>query len=128
MKDLSSIIMAATGLLDNKLGNPLTSKFKENKSRRKYGKDNGAKFKSKADGLQSKSGQMNKGCFIYDGLHWAKDCPKYEAPNAIVDDGSKEGSNSDLIKVNLLQLMNAIHVEETLLTRTSDSFGGGGLL
>ena len=40
----------------------------------------------------------------------------------------REGSNLDLIRVNLLQLLNAIRVEETIPTRMSDSFGGGGLL
>ena len=42
-----------------------------------------------------KNGQKNEGCFIYDGPHKAKDCPKRETLNAIVDDGSREGSDSD---------------------------------
>ena len=47
VKDLSSAIAAADGLLDYKLGNPSTSEFMENKSGGKNGKDNGAKFRPK---------------------------------------------------------------------------------
>ena len=115
-------------MLNYKLGDPSTSEFKENKSREKNEKNNGSNFKPKADDLHSKTGQTNNGCFIYDGSHWAKDCPKREALNAIVDDGSKEGSTSKIIKDNPLQLLNAVCIEDTLLTKTSASFGGGGLL
>ena len=87
---MSSTIPAANGLLDYKLGSPSTSEFKENKSGGKNEKDNGSKFKPNADDSQSKTGQINKGCFIYDGLHRANDCPKRKGLNAIVDDGSRE--------------------------------------
>ena len=128
VKDLPSTIVVADGLLDYKLGNPSTSEFKENKSGGKNGKDNGSKFQPKADDSQSKTGQTNKGCFICDEPHRAKDCPKREALNAIVDDGSRKVSNSDIISVNPLQLLNAVLVEETIPTRTSNSSGGGDLL
>ena len=49
VKDLFSTIIATDGLLDYKLGNPLTSEFKENKSGGKNGKENDSKFKSKAN-------------------------------------------------------------------------------
>ena len=98
-------------MLDYELGNPLTSEFSEKKSEWKNGKDNGLK----ADDSQSTTGQKNKGCFICDGLHRAKDCPKREALNAMVTNGSREGSNSDTTRVNPLQLLNAIHVEKTTL-------------
>ena len=120
MNDLSFAIAAPDGLLDYKLGNLSTSKFKENKSEGKNENDNGAKFKPKADDSQSKTNQTNKGCFICDGQYRAKDTPKHEALNAIVDDES----GKDIIRVNPLQLLNAIRVENTLPTRTSDSFGG----
>ncbi|XP_057512871.1 inositol transporter 4-like [Actinidia eriantha] len=90
VKDLSSALAVADGLLDYTLGNPSTLEFKENKSRGKNEKDNGSKFKPKADDSHSKTGQTNKYYFICDGPHRAKDCPKHEALNAIVDDGSRE--------------------------------------
>ena len=40
---------AANGSLDYKLGNPLTSEFKESKSGEKNGKYNGLKFKPNAN-------------------------------------------------------------------------------
>ena len=45
VKDMSSTMAAADGLLDYKLGNPSTSEFKENKFGGKIEKDNGSKFK-----------------------------------------------------------------------------------
>ena len=110
------------------MGNPSTSEFKENKFGEKNGKDNDAKFKPKADDSQSKTSQMKKGCLICDRPHRAKDCPKCEALNAIVDDGRREGSNSKIIRVNPLELLNAICVEETIPTRTLAFSGGCGLL
>ncbi|GFY94453.1 hypothetical protein Acr_09g0008990 [Actinidia rufa] len=92
VKDLSSVIAAADGLLDYKLGNPFFSEFSENKSGWKNGKDNGSKFKPKADDSHNKNGQKNKGYFICDGPHQAKDCPKRETLNAIVTDGSMEAN------------------------------------
>ena len=111
VKNLSAIAVT-NGLLDYKLGKPSTlesnktfeqkgkdkkgdKKGSENKSGWKNGKDNSSKFKLKANDSQNKNSQENKGCFIYDGPHKAKDCPKRETLNAIVDDGSREGSDSD---------------------------------
>ena len=128
VKSLSSVIAAAYGLLDYKLGNPSTSEFNKNKSGRKNGKDNGLKFKPKVNDSQSKNGQKNMGCFICDGPHRVNDCPKREMLNAIVADGSREGSDSDITRVNPLQLLNAIRVEVTLPTRTSTFSSRGGLL
>ncbi|GFY87400.1 hypothetical protein Acr_05g0010390 [Actinidia rufa] len=108
-------------LVEYKLGNPSTSESRktskqkgkdkkldkkgmEYKSGWKNGKDNGSKFKSKADDSQSKNDQKNKGCFICDGPRRAKDSPKHETLNAIVVDGSREGSDSDITRVNPLQL------------------------
>ena len=76
VKDMSSSITATDGLLDYKLGNPSTSEFKENKSEGKNWKDNGAKFKPKADDSLSKIGQTNKGCFICDGPHGQRIVPR----------------------------------------------------
>ena len=67
VNDLSYAIVAADGLLDYKLGNPLTSEFKENKSGGKNEKDNGSKFKPKANDSHSKIGQTNKCCLFVTG-------------------------------------------------------------
>ncbi|GFZ03283.1 hypothetical protein Acr_15g0018910 [Actinidia rufa] len=53
VKDLSSTLAAADGLLDYKLGNLSTLEFKENKSGEKNEKDSGSKFKPKANDSHS---------------------------------------------------------------------------
>ena len=93
---------------------------------KKNGKYNSWKFKLKEENSQSKTDQTNNGCFICDRPHRAKNCPNCEA--TIVDNKSRKRSNSTIIRVNPLQLLNAICVEKTILTRRSASSGGCGLL
>ena len=95
VKDMSSIIVVADGFLDYKLGNPSTTEFKNNKSRGKNRKDNCTKFKQKTDDSQCKTIQTNKGCFICDGLHRAKDCPKHEVLDTIVDVTPRNSAYAD---------------------------------
>ena len=53
------------------------------------------------------------GCYIYDGSHRARDCPKKEKLNAIiVEDGENNGAEVP-IRANPFQLLNVIRVEET---------------
>ena len=53
------------------------------------------------------------GCYICDGPHRARDCPKKEKLNAImVEDGENDGAEVP-IRANPLQLLNAIRAEVT---------------
>ena len=52
------------------------------------------------------------GCFIYNGPHQAKDCPKREKLSALVTTNDKgEFDSKTPPRVNLLQLLNVIHGE-----------------
>ena len=52
------------------------------------------------------------GCFICNGPHQAKDCPKREKPSALVTVDDKASTDSDSpFRVNPLQMLNAISGE-----------------
>ena len=118
---------AADGLLDYKLSKEPTTetskskkKGKEKTGEKKSGfkkKKEGSKYKHKGDSSQTNGGKSNKGCFICDGPHRAKDCPKREKLNAMVaEDGKGESDSEGPTRVNPLQLLNAIHVDKAPTT------------
>ncbi|CAL5371561.1 unnamed protein product [Camellia sinensis] len=127
VKDLPSAMAAADGLLDYKLSKEPTTetskskkkgkeKTGEKKSGFRKGKE-GSKYKHKGDSSQTNGGKSNKGCFICDGPHRAKDCPKREKLNAMVaEDGKGESDSEGPTRVNPLQLLNAIHVDKAPTT------------
>lgn len=95
VKDLSSTIVVVEGLVDFKLSfnsskntnnvNPEKKKERTSKEGKKKGCD-GSK-KSQNDGNnQSKGGSSNttKGCYICNGPHLMRDCPKKERLNDMV--------------------------------------------
>ncbi|RVW62237.1 hypothetical protein CK203_064477 [Vitis vinifera] len=45
-------------------------------------------------------------CFLCDGPHWARDCPKRKALNAMIEENEQEGQGD--AKVGSLQLLNAL--------------------
>lgn len=126
VKDLPSAIAAADGLTDFKLtsksnSSESSSSKSKDKNKKKADKkagskkwDKGQKFKPWTDDKQKDKGNSSKGCFICEGPHRAKDCPKREKLNAIsVDDGKDAESDSDdNIRVNPLQLLNVIHTDK----------------
>lgn len=126
VKDLQSAMAAADGLADFKLTNksnfsePSSSKSKDKnkkKDEKKAGSkkwDKGQKSKSVDDDKRQDKGNFSKGCFICQGPHRAKDCPKREKLNAIcLDDGNNGDPDSDShIRVNPLQLLNVIHADK----------------
>ena len=90
------------------------------KSESKTSKTSGGKGWKKHDtqakvGERAISSQATKpsGCYIYDGPHRARDCPKKKKLNAIiVEDGENNGSEAPA-RANPLRLLNAIRVEAT---------------
>lgn len=109
VKDLAATVAATDGLLDYKLSKDSvleTSKSKkkgrekngEKKASFKKGKDK-SKYKQKGESSshsQNDGGKSNKRCFICDGPHRAKDCPKQKKLNVIVaeDDWGDTGDDS----------------------------------
>ena len=72
--------------------------------------DTQAKVRERATSSQASS---PSGCYIYNGPHRARDCPKKEKFNAIiVEDGENNGSEVPT-RVNPLQLLNAIQAKAT---------------
>lgn len=60
---------------------------------------------------------MQSGCFICNGPLWARDCPKKEIISALMTEKSQKedsGSKKASIRLNPLQLLNAICSEELL--------------
>lgn len=124
LKDLPSAMAAMDGLLNYKLSQASTSESKSSKHKRKDKRNDkqtsgfkkvkaGYKSKQKGEESQNKREKSNFGCFICDGPHHAKDCPKREKLNAIVTKNDKDGSDSDgPTRVNPLQLLNTIHSDK----------------
>ena len=90
------------------------------KSESKTSETSGGKGWKKSD-TQSKVGERAtslqatrpSGCYICDGPHQARDCPRKEKFNAII---AKEGENRGSkvpMRANPLQLLNAIQAEAT---------------
>ena len=122
MKDLPSAIAAANGLVDFKFAKSSpdaesSSKAKE-KGKKKV-KDPKLRENKEGDGKGESStseGQSKgsfAGCFICNGPHRARDCPKREKISALrasVGNGESRSSHDHTqVRVNPLQLLNAIH-------------------
>jgi hypothetical protein len=121
VKDLSSAIAAADSLIDFKSttreGYTSTSfkskgRNKEERTRKKFG--GGAsrataaeKGKAKFMGAQGKSTKPNFTCFICDGPHFARECPKREKLNAIRAGDSDEGEGV-VTHVNPMRVINCL--------------------
>ena len=53
------------------------------------------------------------GCYIYDGPHRPRDCPKKEKLNAIMAEDGEDNGAEVPIRANPFQLLNAIRAEVT---------------
>jgi len=127
VKDLSSVIDVADSLIDFKSttreGYTSTSfkskgRNKEERTRKKFG--GGAsrataaeKGKAKFMGAQGKGTKPNFTCFICDGPHFARECPKREKLNAIRAGDSDEGEG-------VVTHVNPMHVINCLVVKSGD--------
>ncbi|RVW86104.1 hypothetical protein CK203_037993 [Vitis vinifera] len=79
------------------------------------------KQRPKWQGWQSKDKQKEftpkTNCFLCDGSHWARDCPKRKALNAMIEEKEQEGD----AKVGSLQLLNALKAK--MMPKTPQSKG-----
>ncbi|KAH7569670.1 hypothetical protein JRO89_XS06G0237200 [Xanthoceras sorbifolium] len=120
VKDISSAMAAAEGLVDFHLGGSTSSASDKGKSvEGKFGKNKDWKKKA-ADGRKEKEVEAkgkkpmqskNSGCFICSGPHRARDCPMKKRVSALVSQ-EVETSDSDVnvVRANCIQLLNIIRV------------------
>ena len=128
--DLPTAMAAADCLVDYKMGSTINTTGKSKTEAGKKGKAEGKpSFNKKAGWKGTKKGAAETkpvetttnfvqqttrlvGCFIYNGPHRAKDCPKREKLSALVTADDKASTDSDSpSRVNPLQLLNAISGE-----------------
>ena len=133
VKNLPSAIAAADGLLDFKYISSSSSSAEKKKTGdgKKYNKGNKDRYngskKNKDQGESSKqksSESSNKpkntsGCFICNGPHRARDCPKKEKINAFVSETSQEDAGNDIDAVSsrmapLQLLLNVLTVDKPM--------------
>ena len=80
---------------------------------KKNGNNESSFFEGSQQAQSSKPGTTKpKGCFICDGPHMAKNCPKKEKVNAIVLEESGSRPVEEMGRVNPLQLLNVIQKQE----------------
>jgi hypothetical protein len=123
VRDFPSAMATVDGVVDfqqNKEGGEKQKPKLKDKGPKKLG--NGKpKFKGKADYkgkdkvVDKQPNKTNLGCFICNGPHRARDCPKKEKLNALVAEESHEGAGGETqARVNPLQVwLNALKSESS---------------
>ena len=118
IKDLPTAMAAADGLVDYRVAGSSSEKKKGNNSKKsKTGGKDGKKFEgqNRKDGAKKGGGdssnKKNKGCFLCDGPHYARDCPKKEKLGALCAEDEAEPSEAPT-RMNPLQLLNALLTEK----------------
>ena len=136
-RDLPAAIAAADGLVDFRFVNASSEskkskKGKKGQSSRDAGKKNNGQSKTKQGNPE---GKKSSGCFICDGPHRARECPKREKLNALVKETEGESSKvseaeAAAARMNPLQLLNntEVEVEEELACILRGEFYQGGLM
>ena len=128
VKDLPSAVAAADSLVDYKQAG--SGDAERGKNSGKNHKDEGRfKKKDKGNGAgDAKDGKYapregDKGCFICDGPHYARNCPRKEKVNALrVEEQNEENdgeSEGPMVRANILRLV---------VLRTEKSVEGDGLM
>ena len=127
VRDLSVVIVVASCLVDYKMGGTISTtqkakpegakkaKYKEKTSKKsgwkkQKGKEVAITENPERNGKAMQRPTRSSGCFICNGPHKARDCPKREKLTALVSREDEEDSYSDgPSRVNPLQLLNVIH-------------------
>ncbi|WKA05087.1 hypothetical protein VitviT2T_023072 [Vitis vinifera] len=127
VRDLPTVMAAADYLVDYKMGGAVSTTQRPRSEGGKKAKNEGKTKKSDWKKHNKKPAEGGKpvekttkvvqqttrmtGCFICNGPHRAKDCPKREKLSALVTADDKGDSHPDTPRVNPLQLLNVIHGE-----------------
>ena len=128
VQDLPSAMAAADCLSDYRVTSSSTptqkgkghNKESNRKLDGKTSKSGGKGWKNPQD-MQAKVGEKGtssqttrlSGCFICDGPHRARDCPKKEKLNALMADDGEDSGAEVPTRANPLQLLNAMRAEST---------------
>ena len=129
MCDLPIVVSVANALVDYKFSKPSKDEEKhkskdkgkdkqkndgKKKDKQKKNWDNKSKGESSTSQPSKEQPKLNAGCFIYNGPHRAKDCPKREKLNAMVaENGGGQSDEKVPSKMNPLQLLNALRARDT---------------
>ncbi|KAL5775969.1 hypothetical protein ACOSP7_013526 [Xanthoceras sorbifolium] len=121
VKDIPTAMAAAEGLVDFRISSSTPNVDKKKSVDDKKGKNKD--WKKRADGKKKKGNEsfmgkdqnQNKsttqGCFICNGPHRARDCPKKEKLNALMNQDVGDSDCAGPSRVNPLQLLNTISAE-----------------
>ena len=127
VRDLPSAVAAADGLVDFRMNKPSGNEKGKSKGQDKGRSKDGNQFKGKKkkDGEkgqtsgegkpQGKKDPRTSGCFICNGPHRARECPKREKLSALVaEEGPGNSDSEGPSRFNPLQLINTLRsVKET---------------
>ena len=117
VQDLTTTMAGVESLMEYKRGDFSKPKPQSKVNHAKGGKDKGSRgYTPKERSSKTLGGKDGKGkdkrkefkprtnCFLCDGPHWARDCPKRKALNAMIEEKEQE----DDAKMGSLQLLNAL--------------------
>ncbi|KAL5825619.1 hypothetical protein ACOSQ3_021682 [Xanthoceras sorbifolium] len=122
VKDIPLAMAAAEGLVDFRISSSSPSVDKKKSVDGKKGKNKD--WKKKADGKKKKDSEFTmgkdqnqnkskmQGCFICNGPHRARDCPKKEKIYALISQDAGDSDDVGPSRVNPLQLLNTISAEK----------------
>ena len=130
VQDLATAMAVAESLVDYRRGDSSKPKPPSKGNQAKGGGDKRSQgHTSKEGSSKGPSGKDGKGkdkrkeftprtnCFLCDGPHWARDCPKRKTLNAMIEEKEQEGD----AKVGSLQLLNALKAKP--MPKTTQSKG-----
>ena len=124
VQDLATAMAVAESLMDFRRGDSSQPKTSFKGSHAKGGGDKGYKILNTKEGSsaasinkEGKSGDRRRdfkpktNCFLCDGPHWARECPKRKALNALIErETEQEGDDAHM---GSMQLLNALKVKTT---------------
>ena len=130
VQDLAMTMAVVESLVEYKREDSSKPKPQSKSNHAKGGEDKGSRgYPSKEGSSRGPSGNDGKGkdkwkefmprtnCFLCDGPHWVRDCPKRKALNAMIEEKEKE----DNAHVGSLQLLNTLKAK--LVPTTPQSRG-----
>ena len=115
VRELPTAIAVADSLVDYKFEPSSGEKKKDGDGKKKGKKKNGESSKQGSSDATQSRGSSKLGCFLCDGDHRMRNCPKRNRLNALMTEDVHSGSEDAeecTPRVNPLQLLNAITVDD----------------